>query len=434
MIELTRPLQPPFDRCHAWSAGDRLTHLDGRPIEDVLDLYYYQPDGQDMRLTVLRADGVSVEVDLPAAALDSLTGTFAPLDFKRCACHCVFCFVDQNPRGMRAPIYVKDEDYRLSFLYGNYVTLTSLGKQGLARVIEQKMSPLFVSVHCTDTAVRTRMLGITRQYDICEILRALGESGVELHTQIVLCPGWNDGPHLERSIRDLLALRPAAPGEGGVHSLAVVPVGLSAHRDGLARLDPVTPAHAAAVIDHVAALQAEARALAGHDFVYLSDEFYLLAGRPFPPAQRYADFPQEDNGVGLTPRLKQLWLDDLEHIRPTRPLTVITGELAAQAFAREFTPALRDAGAPPLEVVGVPNTYYGHTVTVAGLMTGGDLRRALLALPATPQRTVALSPRVFNADGLTLDDLTLAEIAAGQPHQVVVPDEEGFVDFWSRLP
>lgn len=433
MIELTKPLQPPYDRHHLWGEGDTLTHLDGRLVEDVIDIYYYQPEGEEMRLTVQRADGSAVDVTLPAAALDTLTGTFAPLDFKRCACSCVFCFIDQNPKGMRERVYVKDEDYRLSFLYGNYITLTSLGKKGIARVIEQKMSPLFVSVHCTNTEVRTRMLGIKRQYDVCEVLRALGSNGVELHTQIVLCPGWNDGPYLEQSVRDLLALRPVAAGDGGVHSLAVVPVGLSAHREGLAKLDPVTPAIAAAVIDQISALQAEARATAGHDFVYLSDEFYLLSGRPFPPAERYVDFPQEDNGVGLTPRLKQLWLEDLALRRPTRPLTVLTGELAAKAFARDLTPALREAGAPPLEVLGVPNTFYGHTVTVAGLMTGGDLRRALLALPAAPRRTVALSPRVFNADGLTLDDMTLEAIAAGQPHEVVVPDEEGFVDFWGRL-
>ncbi len=439
MIELTKPLAAPFDRGLAWQPGDTLTHLDGQPVEDVLDLYYYQPDGEAMHVTVRRADGSELAASLPPEALDALTGTFAPMDFKRCACSCVFCFIDQNPKGMRERVYVKDEDYRFSFLYGNYITLTSLGKQGLKRVVEQKMSPLFVSVHCTNTEVRTRMLGIKRQYDVCTVLRSLGENGIELHTQIVLCPGWNDGPYLEQSVRDLLALQAPADGGGGVRSLAVVPVGLSAHREGLAQLDPVTPDIACAVIDQITALQAEVRAIAGHDFVYLSDEFYLLAGRPFPAAEHYVEFPQEDNGVGLTPRLKQIWLDDLavaqeEGRAPTRPLTILTSELGAKAFHREHLPALQIAGAPPLEVVGVANEFYGHTVTVAGLMTGGDLRRALLALAPEPVRTVCLSPRIFNSDGLTLDDLTLADIAADQPHTVLVPDEEGFVDFWSRLP
>jgi len=438
MIELINPLPAPYERQHAVRAGDLLTHLDGRPVEDVLDLYYYQPEDQDMHLVVRRADGSEAAFTLPAHALDALTTTFAPMEFKRCACNCVFCFIDQNPQGMRQPIYVKDEDYRFSFLYGNYITLTSLGKKGLARVIEQKMSPLFVSVHCTNTEVRTRMLGIKRRYDVCEVLRALAQNGIELHTQIVLCPGWNDGPYLEQSVRDLFALRRVAEGEGGVASLAVVPVGLTAHREGLARLDPVTPEIAARVIDQIAVLQAECEAAWEGPFVHLSDEFYLLAGRPFPPPAHYAGFPQEDNGVGLTRRLEETWLANLASCRetgqePTRPLTILTGEIAARAFDRVLIPALRAAGAPPVEAVGVRNEFYGHTVTVAGLLSGQDLRRALLALPAAPRRTVCLSPRIFNSDGLTLDDLTLDQIAAGQPHVVVVPDEEGFVDFWSEL-
>lgn len=438
MINITTPLGAPHDRHYQWREGDQLSHVDGRPVEDVLDLYYYQPDGDVMSVSVQRADGAIVDLELPPEAINTLTATFAPMEFKRCACNCVFCFIDQNPAGMREPIYVKDEDYRFSFLYGNYITLTSLGKKGLARVIEQKMSPLFVSVHVTETAMRTRMLGIKRQYDVCEVLRALAQNGIELHTQIVLCPGWNDGSYLEQSFRDLHALRRDEPGEGGVASLAVVPVGLTAHRQGLTRLDPVTPAIAAAVIDQVAPWQDEAAAAWEGPFIHLSDEFYLLANRPFPDADHYVGFPQEDNGVGLTRRLQEGWLEALNWAQedgraPRRPLTVLTSELGARCFEREHIPSLLAAGAPGLEVVAVENTFYGHTVTVAGLMSGADLRRALLALPAHPVRTVCLSPRVFNADGLTLDDLTLDDIRRGQPHEVHVPDEEGFIDFWSSL-
>ncbi len=438
MIAITTQLPRPHHRHYEWREGDQLTHLDGRPVEDVLDLYYYQPEDGIMHVVVRRTDGEEVELELPPDALDALTATFAPMEFKRCACNCVFCFIDQNPQGMRDPIYVKDEDYRFSFLYGNYITLTSLGKKGIARVIEQKMSPIFVSVHCTNTEVRTRMLGIKRQYDVCEVLRALADNGIELHTQIVLCPGWNDGPYLEQSYRDLFALRRTEEGGGGVASLAVVPVGLTAHREGLNQLDPVTKPIAATVIDQVTALQDEALAQWEGPFVHLSDEFYLLAEQSFPPAERYAGFPQEDNGVGLTRRLRENWVESLGWARddgraPTRPLTVITSELAAKCFEREHIPALAAAGAPPLDVVGVKNTFYGHTVTVAGLMSGGDLRGALHALPVEPRRTVCLSPRVFNSDGLTLDDLTLEDIAADQPHEVLVPDEEGFVDFWADL-
>ncbi len=438
MIELVTPLSRPYGRLHEWRAGDRLTHLDGHAVEDVLDLYYYQPDGEVMDLVIRRADGEDLALALPPEAINALTASFAPMEFRRCACNCVFCFVDQNPPGMRAPIYVKDEDFRFSFLYGNYITLTSLGKKGLRRVVEQRMSPLFVSVHCTDTDARTRMLGIKRRYDVCEILADLAQSGIELHTQIVLCPGWNDGPLLEKSIRDLFALRTTEEGGGGIASLAIVPVGLTKHREGLTRLDPVTPAIAAGVIDQVSALQAEAVESWGRPFAHLSDEFYLLADRPFPDAAAYAGFPQEDNGIGLTPCLHEIWLDDLASARedgraPTRPLTILTGMMAARTFEREHIPALKTAGAPTLDVIGVRNDWYGHSVTVAGLMTGRDLRRALLALPADPVRTVCLSPRVFNSNGLTLDDLTVDEIAADQPHQVLVPDEDGFVDFWANL-
>jgi putative radical SAM enzyme (TIGR03279 family) len=429
MIQLAQPFPPPVADLHAWREGDAVVALDGRPLADVLDFYYYVPDGEDMRLTIRRATGEEVEVAFPPEAIDAVTGAFAPMEFKTCACNCVFCFIDQNPRGMRPQIYVKDEDYRFSFLYGNYITLTSLGRKGLARIIEQRMSPLFVSVHATDIDVRTRMLGIRRRIDVVQILRALVENGIEVHTQVVLCPGWNDGAILERTYRDLVALAPR------VGSLAVVPVGLSAHRDGLTRLDPVTPKIARAVIGQVEGLQAEARRELGGTFIHLSDEFYLLADLPFPAAEAYEDFPQVDNGIGLTVQLRERWLADLEKARadgvlPARPLTILTGELAARAFRRDLAPALAAAGAPALEVVGVGNRFYGESVTVAGLLSGADLRRALRALPARPHRTVVLSPRVFNADDLTLDGMTLAEIAAAQPHEVLVPGEDGFVDFW----
>jgi len=463
MIPLVRPFPPPLDRLHAWRPGDQVVSLDGRPVADILDLYYYTPEDSRLTLELRREDGAVVSVELDPGDIDQVTGCFAPLEFKTCACDCVFCFVDQNPRGMREPIYVKDEDYRFSFLYGNYITLTSLGKRGLARIKEQRMSPLYVSVHATDIDVRTRMLGIKRRIDVVEILRDLCAAGIEIHTQVVLCPGWNDGPVLERTFKELLELAvpleddatPFAPDSprghgyeaeveaatgrgGGVRSLAIVPVGLSAHREGLTKLDPVTPQIAAEAVDALAAWQAAAHEKVGYGFVYLSDEFYLLADRPFPPTASYDGFWQVDNAIGLTPRLRDTWSEELSWAAadgtvPSLPLTVLTGELAAKAWQREFQPILAGADAPPATVIGVPNTFYGHTVTVAGLLSGGDLRRALLALPEAPVRRVVLSPRVFNADGLTLDGLTLAEVAAGQPHRVEVGAEDGFIAFWSRL-
>ena len=463
MIPLIRPFPPPLDRLHAWRPGDQVTHLDGRPLEDILDLYYYTPEEGRTRLNILREDGEEALISMDPGDIDQVTACFAPMEFKTCACDCVFCFIDQNPKGMREQIYVKDEDYRFSFLYGNYITLTSLGKRGLQRIKEQRMSPLYVSVHATDIDVRTRMLGIKRRMDVVAILRDLCEAGIEIHTQVVLCPGWNDGAILEKTFRELLEL--AAPLEdnevpfvavsprghgydgeeemptptaGGVRSLAIVPVGLSAHRKGLTQLDPVTPAIAAVATAQVARWQLEARERVGYSFVYLSDEFYLLTGQSFPPTATYDGFWQVDNAIGLTPRLRDAWAEELAWAReddslPTVPLTVLTGELAAKAWRRDFAPILSAAGTPAVEVIGVPNTFYGHTVTVAGLLGGGDLRQALLALPDDPPRRVVLSPRVINSDGLTLDGMTLDEIAADQPNDVILGEEDGFVDFWSQL-
>ena len=354
------------------------------------------------------------------------------MEFKTCACNCVFCFIDQNPEGMRDNVYVKDEDHRLSFLYGNYITLTSLGRNGMRRILEQKMTPLYVSVHATDVDVRTRMLGIRKRHDIVAILSELAAGGITIHTQIVLCPGWNDGEILLKSIRELYGLFP------GVASLAIVPVGLTAHRDDLPHLDPVTPEIAAWTIDLVEQWQQTARREHDDTFVYLSDEFYLSAKRDLPPVDDYGDLSQLDNGIGLTASLREDWTLDIEdHLAsgsaPTAPITILTGHSAASAFDRHMGEIFANDRLPAVEIRPVDNGHYGRSVTVAGLLTGRDVRRALDALPGGPPRDVCLPPRMFNSDDLTLDDLTLADIGSGFPHRLHVPPEEGFVDFWRGI-
>ena len=179
MLMLIRAFPKPLDQLHDWHFGDSITHLDGRPVEDIIDLYYYTPESNTTTLTIKRKEGDRVIVTMNPEDIDAVTGCFAPMEFKTCAAQCVFCFIDQNPTGMRDQIYVKDEDYRFSFLYGNYITLTSLGKRGLKRIMEQKMSPLYVSVHATDIDVRTRMLGIKKRMDVVAILKELTEAGIE---------------------------------------------------------------------------------------------------------------------------------------------------------------------------------------------------------------------------------------------------------------
>ncbi|MCB1150457.1 DUF512 domain-containing protein [bacterium] len=432
MIQLIQPFPTPLDRLHQWREGDVVASVDGRPIEDMLDLYYYMPKGTKMDLGIRRADGTETSVALEPYALDQVMSCFAAMEFKTCACDCVFCFIDQNPERMRPSIYVKDEDYRLSFLYGNYITLTSLGRRGLARIVEQKMTPLYVSVHATDIDVRTRMLGIKKRMDVVAVLRELTAGGITVHSQIVLCPGWNDGEILDKSIRELSELHP------GVETLAVVPVGLSAHRKGLTQLDPVTPEIADRTIDQVHAWQARLLEEHGTAFVHLSDEFYLLADRPFPPLAQYGEFAQVDNGIGVTALLGDLWRDDLDFAReegdlPARPITILTGPLGKLAFDQRLAPVLRAADLPPVDVVRVDNTFYGASVTVAGLLTAQDVARTLADLPADPVRDVLLPPRMFNSDGVTLDDRRLADLQEATPHRLHVPDEEGLIDFWRGI-
>jgi len=432
MIKLIQPFPTPLNRLHDWCEGDSVVAVDGQPIEDMLDLYYYMPRGTTMTLKINRLDLTSTEVVMEPYALDQVMSCFAAMEFKTCACDCVFCFIDQNPGQMRSSIYVKDEDYRLSFLYGNYITLTSLGRRGIERIINQKMSPLYVSVHATDIDVRTRMLGIKRRIDVMELLKQLTAGGITVQSQIVLCPGWNEGEILDRSIRELASLYP------GVETLAVVPVGLSAHREGLTRLDPVTPAIADDVIDLVHAWQERLTSEIGQAFVHLSDEFYLLTGRPFPPLEQYGEFAQIDNGIGVTALLGDMWRDDLDAARetndlPTRPITIMTGPLGKLAFEQRLVDLLRQPDLPPIDIIGVENRFYGDSVTVAGLLSAGDIRRALDALPAEPVRDLLLPPRMFNSDGVTLDDQRLEDLAATSPHRLHVPDEEGLIDFWRGI-
>jgi len=432
MIQLIQPFPTPLNRLHDWREGDCVVAVDDQPIEDMLDLYHYMPTGTTMTLKITRMDLTTTEIVLEPYALDQVMSCFAAMEFKTCACDCVFCFVDQNPDNMRSSIYVKDEDYRLSFLYGNYITLTSLGRRGIERIIEQKMSPLFVSVHATDIDVRTRMLGIKRRIDVMEILQQLTAAGITVHTQIVVCPGWNDGEILDRSIRELSRLYP------GIETLAIVPVGLSAHRKGLADLSPVTPEIAGEVIDLVHSWQQRMIQENDETFVHLSDEFYLLTGRPFPPLSQYGEFAQVDNGIGVTTLLGDMWREDLETARekgelPTRPITILTGPLGKLAFEQRLVDVLRQTDLPAIEFIEVENQFYGNNVTVAGLLSAQDIQRAIGDLPTQPTLDLLLPPRMFNSDGVTLDDKRLEDLKQSTSHRLHIPDEEGLVDFWQTI-
>jgi putative radical SAM enzyme (TIGR03279 family) len=354
--------------------------------------------------------GTEFEVSLPLEDPFEVGIVLEPDRPRVCPNHCVFCFVDQLPPGLRRSLYVKDEDFRLSFTCGTYVTLTNLDDDAYRRIERQRLSPLYVSVHATDDSVRRMMLGNPQAPSILPALARLIGAGIEVHAQIVVCPGLNDRSVLTRSLEDLASL-----GEG-IGSVAVVPVGLTDHRDGLFPLVPLNADDAAAVIDAVSARDGRPGPA-----IEASDEIYLLAGRELPPYERYGEFPQIENGVGLLRLFEHELLSSAHRLsgavpRPMR-VALVTGTLAAPFLRDVAPPAVRRYAPVSIVVVPVMNRFLGPTVTVAGLLSGKDLVRGVRG---APDADVVLVPaEAFNVDGLTLDGMTVSDIAEAAGRQDV---------------
>lgn len=385
--------------------GDRLVSVDGQSPQDLIDLSFAVADSR-FKLTVETADGSQQTHLVRKRPQDDLGIEFESAVFdqvRSCANRCIFCFVDQMPAGMRQTLYVKDDDYRLSFLYGNFVTLTNLGPRDLERIKRLHLSPLYVSVHATDGDVRAKMLNNPRARDIMSQIKELVSFGTELHAQIVLCPGINDGAVLEKSFRDLYAQRP------NILSLAIVPVGLTKFRDNCQRLDGFTLEGASAVIDQVAAWQEECRANDGDNFVYLADEFYLAAGRPVPDYDFYGDFPQLENGVGIV----RSFIDEWEHAAVSgsneqpHTIDVICGISAAKILG----PLFSETPIPNLTVrlLPVENEFFGPSITVTGLLTGQDILNTLAAAGGKRDGVIIPGVALRKGENIFLDDMTLDE-------------------------
>jgi putative radical SAM enzyme (TIGR03279 family) len=343
-----------------------------------------------------------------------------PGEIATCANKCVFCFIHQLPRGMRRSLYVKDDDYRLSFLHGNYITLSDLDEAALARIETQRLSPLYVSVHATDPALRHRLLGQPRRSSaILPRLERLARAGIRINAQIVLCPDLNDGVHLERTVHELAPLHPQ------VATTAIVPVGLTRHRERLPALRPLTAAEARALVHTVASWQAAFLARLGSRFVHLGDEVFLQAGIEPPAAEAYEGFPIAEDGIGLVRRFEDDWARALRRPpaagSPARRATVVTGELYAPRLARLVAAAVT-AGA--VRVVGIPNDFFGRGIGVAGLLTGEDVRRHLAALDDLGEAVLVPAVALRDAEGVFLDDATPADLARdlGVPVRVVAPE------------
>jgi putative radical SAM enzyme (TIGR03279 family) len=399
-------------------AGDRILAINGAPLRDVIDFHFHGGEPR-LRLAVER-EGRPLQAALERHGPDLGLELEPPRpgEIATCANKCVFCFIHQLPRGMRKSLYVKDDDFRLSFLHGNYITLTDLGEAELQRIEEQRLSPLFISVHATDPELRHRLLGQPRaKGDLMPRMERLARAGIAMHAQIVLCPDWNDGPHLERSVRELAALHPA------VRTTAVVPVGLTRHRERLPALRPVTAEEARHLVATIHRWQNHLRRRLGTRFVFAADELYLMGGVPVPGPGAYEGFPIAEDGVGLVRRFEDGFARAARRAprrlaAGPRRVTVVTGEMFAPRM-RRLLAGLAVSGLTA-EVVPIANDWFGRGIQVAGLLTARDIL-AQLAAHGPGEEVLVPAVAVRDGEGVFLDDLAPADIGAalGVPVRVI---------------
>lgn len=386
------------------AAGDRLLAVNGQPLRDLIDYSYYTASEVELLLEIEKPDGELWEVEVERQAGEPLGLTFSAPAPARCANNCLFCFVHQLPKGLRRPLYVKDEDYRLSFLNGNYVTLANLKTPALNRIIEQRLSPLYISVHATNPVLRERLLGKSGIPPVLGQLQMLAAARIVMHTQVVLCPGLNDGEELQRTVTELAALYPA------VHSLAIVPLGLTSHRQKLPQLTPVDADYAREFISTWQPRAEELHRKLRRPFLFLADEFYLKAGLPFPPIKEYGDFPQIENGVGMVPLFLKEAARLLKRIRPIGPFraTVATG-VSSFGFVRDFLAELAVKSGVDVVPLAVENKLFGPSITVSGLVAANDIAAALSGKDVG---SCLLVPDVMlkEGEGVFLDNVSLDEL------------------------
>ncbi|MDD4587417.1 MAG: DUF512 domain-containing protein [Heliobacteriaceae bacterium] len=406
--------------------GDRVVAVNGQPVYDVLDYGFFVREAWVKLEVREKATGKTRWFEIEKDEDNDLGLVFADALFdglRQCCNHCVFCFVDQMPAGLRSSLYVKDDDYRHSFWHGNFITLTNLTGAQFTRLLALRLSPLYISVQATIPAVRQRLLGHRRAGAIMTQLRQLARARVQMHTQIVCCPGLNDGPVLERTLADLWSLGPA------LASVGVVPVGLTRYRKNLFSLVPWDPAGAGKVIDAIARWQGQAKASRGERVFYAADEFFLLAGYPLPGPDYYDDYVQLANGIGLCRLFIDEWHEAaqaaFDRMAETssagaRRTFIVTG-LSGHRLLQDLLAATGekygwDWSGRGVRAVGVANAFFGPQVTVAGLLTGRDVVAALRALPEPPtgKDVVLLPAAMLRAAGdVTIDDWRPADIAAG---------------------
>ncbi|MGA9995963.1 MAG: DUF512 domain-containing protein [Pyrinomonadaceae bacterium] len=389
-------------------AGDRILRINGRTVRDYLDFRFQTGGETELVMDVRKASGEEWEIEIERGEGEDFGLGFEQIVPRQCANECIFCFCKGNPQDARPSLFIRDEDIRLSFLYGNYTTLTSITEDEMSRIIEQRLTPQYVSVHATDLDVRAYLLGVDkRRADISQKMRRMLDAGIEIHAQVVLCPEINDGEVLVKTIRDLAAEHPR------IKSVAVVPLGLTRYNTD-ERLTAVTPEFCQRTIRLLAPLQREFGETLGTTFAFLGDEIYLRAGRGVPGRRHYGDYPQIEDGIGMVrsfdTEFKRLW-KKLERHTPQHAEqlsgTIMTGTLFAPVL-EELIEKLNARFGTRLHVVAVENNYFGGDVSVAGLLTGGDylaaqdkIRGDFLFIPAAS---------IKSGEDIMLDGMRLSEL------------------------
>ena len=407
--------------------GDRLLSIDGHELEDIFDYEYYI-ENESIMVVVAKKNGEEWELDIENDYQD-LGLTFENglmSDYKSCHNKCVFCFIDQMPKGMRETLYFKDDDSRLSFLQGNYVTLTNMKDKDIERIIKFKLAPINISVQTTNPELRCKMLHNRFAGEALKKIDRLYEAGTPMNGQVVMCKNLNDGDELDRTIRDLTKYIP------WMESVSVVPVGLSKYRDGLYPLEPITAEDAAKTIDIIEKWQKKVYAEHGIHFIHASDEFYILAGRELPEEERYDGYIQLENGVGmirlLTTEVHEA-LDELEGDEEKEELSIATGKLAAVYLAGFLEEIKKKFPNRKVHLYPIRNDFFGEMITVAGLITGQDL---IAQLKDKPLGSRLLLPECMFRSGeeVFLDDITRQEVenALQVPVNIVKSSGQDFVN------
>ncbi len=409
--------------------GDIICKINGRDICDYFD-YQFLAASPSILLSVQKQDGSMIEFEIENEEMEDLGIGFSGMLFegaKSCANRCIFCFIDQLPPNMRKTLYFKDDDSRLSFLYGNYVTMTNMLPKDVERLIEYRVSPVNISVHATNPELRCRMLCHKQAGRVMEYMQMLYRGGIEMNMQIVLCRDINDGAELDRTLTDLAKFHPMAV------SVSVVPVGLTRFRDGLTPLQPFDKESAKSVLDQIERHQKVFLETFGSRFVYASDEFYLMAERPMPPAEHYENFPQIENGVGMEASFEEEFFEALSQ---NMPLTysgkslIATGTLAAPFIEKLMAAAKKQYPAMNAECVAIQNNLFGGGVSVAGLLGGNDLKEQLAGKHFD---RILITKSMLKADeDIFLDDVRLSDLESyfGVP---IIPVENDGADFLEKL-